>query len=98
MEILFSIGFLFQSSFSCDLALKHLIFFLFVFSSSYVLAASRKRSHHEYWISGGGGCVEEQNHRQISFSPARRSIDAVSPSASSPSIRKKMVCFFFEIH
>ncbi|KAL6339496.1 hypothetical protein AAG906_034581 [Vitis piasezkii] len=52
-------------------------------------SASKKRSHHEYWISGGGG-VEEQNHRHLSTSPAGRSIDALSPSASSPSVRKKM--------
>lgn len=79
--------------------MKLLIFFLFssflFFFSSYVLAASKKRSHHEYWISGGGG-VEEQNHRHLSTSPAGRSIDALSPSASSPSVRKKMVSFFFQ--
>ena len=99
MEILFWISFFCFRPFSpCDLALKLLIFFVFFFFSSYVLAASTKRSYHEYSISGGGGGVgvEEQNHRQMSISPARRSIDAVSPSVFSPSVRKKMVSFFFQ--
>lgn len=52
-----------------------------------------KRSH-ESWVAacGCGGGGEEQNFRQRSNSPGRRSVEPASPSSSNASARKKMVC------
>lgn len=75
------------------------LFFFSLFCLMYVLA-SAKRSH-DSWVSSIG-VGEEQKFRHQSNSPGRHSVEVVSPSSSSVSVRKKMVCaalpFFFSFH